>query len=89
MSARYTDLDCGVLLHGTGMCNEYPQIPSTRLFERTGDDGVFQKDMTVSAESYIGETGRDNGVKLEEMVSITESGYELIARFPFEDELLN
>jgi len=28
------------------------------------------------------------GVKLEEMVRITESGCELVGRFPFEEELL-
>jgi len=45
--------------------------------------------MTVSVESYIGEPGRKDGVKLGQMVRITETGYELIANFPFEEELLN
>ena len=88
MPERYSDLDCGVLTHGIGMCNEYPQIPPIHQFERTGYDGVFEEDMTVSVESYIGEPGQKNGVKLEEMVRITASGYELVANFPFEDELL-
>lgn len=44
--------------------------------------------MTVCVESYIGEPGGHEGVKLEEMVRITETGYELIGEFPFEDELL-
>ena len=89
MPKRYSDLDCGVLTHGTGMCNEYPQIPPIHMFERTGYDGVFEENMTVSVESYIGEPGQKNGVKLEEMVRITPTGYELVAHFPFEDELLN
>jgi len=88
MPERYSGLDCGVLTHGTGMCNEYPQIPPIHLFERTGYDGVFEENMTISVESYIGEPGQKNGVKLEEMVRITPSGYELVAHFPFEDELL-
>lgn len=88
MPARYAPLDCGVLVHGTGMCNEYPQLTPMHLFDRTGYDGHFEKNMTVSVESYIGEPGAKNGVKLEEMVRITESGTELIARFPFEEELL-
>ena len=85
---RYAALDCGVLVHGIGMCNEYPQVAPARLFERTGYDGRFEKDMTVSVESYIGEPGGAEGVKLEEMVRITETGTELVAEFPFEDELL-
>lgn len=88
MPERYSALDCGVLVHGTGMCNEYPQIPPIHLFERTGYDGVFEENMTVSVESYIGEPGQNNGVKLEEMVRITGNGYEHVANFPFEDELL-
>lgn len=89
MPDRYSDLDCGVLVHGTGMCNEYPQITPQHLFERTGYDGLFEENMTVSVESYIGEPGRKDGVKLEEMVRITESGCELIVNFPFEEDLLS
>lgn len=53
-----------------------------------GYDGEFEPDMTVSVESYIGECGAREGVKLEEMVRITETDCALIANFPFEDELL-
>jgi len=45
--------------------------------------------MTVSIESYIGEKGAKEGVKLEEMVRIMEDGCELVARFPFEQEFLS
>ncbi len=85
---RYRQLDFGVFLHGTGMCNEYPVVPAPHLFDRAGYDGHFEENMTVSLESYIGEAGAKNGVKLEEMVRITGAGSELIATFPFEDELL-
>ena len=44
--------------------------------------------MTVSVESYFGETGAREGVKLEEMVRLTETGCELVANYPFEDEVL-
>ena len=70
------------------MCNEYPQVAPLKWFERTGYDGHFAANMTVSVESYIGERGGREGVKLEEMVRITEAGCELVAKFPFEQELL-
>ena len=89
MPAKYLDLDCTVLIHGIGMCNEYPQVPSQPFWERTGYDGVFKENMTVSVESYIGEVGSSHGAKLEQMVRITETGVEIIADFPWEDELLN
>ena len=48
-----------------------------------GYGAVLEADMTVCVESYIGELGGHEGVKLEEIVRITESGCELVARFPF------
>jgi Xaa-Pro aminopeptidase len=44
--------------------------------------------MVVSVESYIGEVGGAEGVKLEEEVLITETGQEVISRFPFEEDLI-
>ena len=40
-------------------------------------------------ESYISEVGSAHGAKLEQMVRITETGVEIIADFPWEDDLLN
>jgi len=66
------------------VCNEYLQVAPLKWFERTGYDGEFEADMTASVESYIGETGGREGVKLEEMVRTTETGCELVANYPFE-----
>jgi Xaa-Pro aminopeptidase len=44
--------------------------------------------MTLCVESYIGEEGGKEGVKLEEQVLITETGVELLSQFPFEEALL-
>ncbi len=86
---RYEAFEVGVIVHGIGMCNEYPQVAPLKWFEQTGYDGDFQPGMTVSVESYIGERGAKEGVKLEEMVRITETGCELVAKFPFEQALLS
>jgi len=64
-------------------------VAPLKWFEQTGYDGEFQSGMTVSVESYIGERGAKEGVKLEEMVRITENGCQLVARFPFEQSLLS
>lgn len=85
---RFEELEVGVVVHGIGMCNEYPQVAPLKWFNQTGYEGVFQAGMTVSVESYIGERGAKEGVKLEEMVRITEDGCELVATFPFEDVFL-
>lgn len=44
--------------------------------------------MTICVESYIGESGGKEGVKLEQQVFITETGIELRSQFPFEEALL-
>ena len=57
-------------------------------FETYGREGKLVPGMVVSVESYIGEKGGREGVKLEEEVLVTDTGGALISRFPFEDELL-
>ena len=68
-----------ILVHGVGLCDEWPAIPYPQDFERSGYDGVFQPGMVVCVESYTGRVGGREGVKLEEQALITETGYELIS----------
>lgn len=74
--------------HGVGMTGEYPYLYHHGDFPDAGYDGVLEPGMTICVESYIGEDGGREGVKLEQQVLITETGTELLSEFPFEDELL-
>ena len=76
------------MVHGVGLCDEYPAVRYQRDFEKAGYDGVFEENMTVCVESYIGEEGGHEGVKLEQQVLITADGAELLSDFPFEERLL-
>ena len=76
------------LIHGVGLCDEYPFVPYHEDFEGVGYDGVVEPGMVLCVESYMGEVGGDEGVKLEQQVLITESGTELLSTYPFEDQLL-
>jgi Xaa-Pro aminopeptidase len=40
--------------------------------------------MTITVESYIGEVGGKEGVKLEQQYLINENGLELLSRHPLE-----
>ncbi len=73
--------------HGCGMTGEYPYLYHHADFPDAGYDGVIEPGMTLCVESYIGEAGGHEGVKLEQQVLITETGIELLSRFPFEDSL--
>ena len=74
--------------HGVGMTGEYPYLYHRADFDEAGYDGEILPGMTICVESYIGEQGDGEGVKLEQQVLITETGVELLSGFPFEDTLL-
>jgi Xaa-Pro aminopeptidase len=80
---RYTSV-----MHGVGMHGETPFIAHAMDYEAYGRDGFVEPNMVISVESYIGERGAGEGVKLEEEVLVTEAGVELLSHFPFEDDLL-
>lgn len=75
--------------HGCGMTGEYPYLYHGMDFEQSGYDGVIEAGMTLCVESYIGEEGGHEGVKLEQQLLITDTGPELLSSFPFESALLN
>ncbi|GAB5468789.1 MAG: Xaa-Pro peptidase family protein [Rhodospirillales bacterium] len=77
-----------VVIHGVGLCDEYPSVYYSEDWESFGYDGEIQPGMTLCVESYIGEAGGDEGVKLEQQVLVTESGVQVLSHFPFEEDLL-
>jgi Xaa-Pro dipeptidase len=85
---RYVANRYYVSAHGCGMTGEYPYLYHSMDFEQSGYDGVIEPGMTLCVESYIGEEGGSEGVKLEQQILITEGGQELLSTFPFESSLL-
>jgi len=85
--ARFDEQNYGCVAHGVGMVDEWPAIycdPKDPLLQ----DGVFVPGMTLCVESYLGEVGGIEGVKLEQQVLITAAGHETLSRFPLERKLL-
>jgi Xaa-Pro dipeptidase len=74
--------------HGVGMTGEYPYLYHRADYDEAGYDGVIEPGMTLCVESYIGEENGREGVKLEQQVLVTDSGAEVLSRFPFEEDLL-
>ncbi|HLI11559.1 MAG TPA: Xaa-Pro peptidase family protein [Alphaproteobacteria bacterium] len=77
-----------MMVHGVGLVDEYPSIAYARDFKDWGYDGVFQENMVVSVESFIGEVGGKEGIKLEQQVLITASGAIPLSQTPFEDAII-
>lgn len=87
--ARFVEQRYTSVMHGVGMHGETPFITHAMDFATYGRVGTLEPGMVVSVESYIGERGGREGVKLEEEVLVTGQGPQVISRFPFEDELLD
>jgi Xaa-Pro dipeptidase len=77
---RFQTQNYGSAWHGVGMVDEWPD-PSAQ-------DGVLMPGMVLCVESYIGEVDGAEGVKLEEQVLITDTGHEILSRFPLEASLM-
>ena len=71
------------VVHGIGLCDEWPQIKyPTDGGQR---EGFFEKNMTITVETYIGKVGGKEGVKLEQQYLVGENNLELMSRHPLED----
>ncbi len=76
-----------VILHGVGLCDEYPAIVYAED-AINAYDGIFEAGMTVCVEAYIGEEGGPDGIKLEQQLLIAEDTTELLSRYPLEARFL-
>jgi Xaa-Pro aminopeptidase len=76
-----------MMLHGCGFVDEYPSVAYQADWESWGYDGVFTENMVVSVESYMGEVGAPDGIKLEQQVVIGADGARLMSRTPWIEAL--
>ncbi len=84
MPAEFVPNRYGVIVHGVGLCDEYPCIYHAIDYDDMGYDGIIQEGMTVCVESYMGATGGREGVKLEDQFLVTATGLEPLSKYPLE-----
>ena len=70
------------IVHGVGLCDEYPTVGYPGDGRKGGYDGVFEAGMCLCFESYIGRADGTEGVKLERQAVLTETGAEVLDVFP-------
>ena len=70
------------MVHGIGLCDEWPMI----RYPTDGGQkkGCFEKNMTITVETYIGKVGGKEGVKLEQQYLVGQNGLELMSHHPLE-----
>lgn len=76
------------VMHGVGMCDEYPKIYYREDWPDNGYDGTVRENMVLCVESFSGSEHGGEGVKLEQMARITENGCQLLSQYPFDRDLL-
>ncbi|WP_282607097.1 dimethylsulfonioproprionate lyase DddP [Pelagibius sp. Alg239-R121] len=89
LSEEFRPQRYGVMLHGVGLCDEYPAIYYPEDFVDGAFEYVIEPGMTLCVEAYIGTVGGKDGIKLEEQVLITEDGYENLTACPFDERLMS
>ncbi len=76
------------LIHGVGMCDEYPRVNPVFRGPTRYDD-TLSEGMMICVESHVGAVGDTDGGKLEQQVLVIGDGHELLTNYPYEDGLLN
>jgi Xaa-Pro aminopeptidase len=85
---RFYDRRYSSIVHGVGMHGEKPIIAHLSELDRFTGDGVLEPNMVISIESYIGEVGGPEGVKLENQYLVTDTGLSPMCSYPFDESLL-
>ncbi|MEM6637228.1 MAG: dimethylsulfonioproprionate lyase DddP [Pseudomonadota bacterium] len=85
---KFQDQKYGCLMHGVGLCDEWPLIAYPNKFVEGAFDYELEPGMVLCVEVLAGEVGGDFSIKLEDQVLVTETGYENLTRYPFDPILM-
>lgn len=78
----------GVLMHGVGLCDEWPAINYPDGFVKGAYDYPLEEGMALCVEVLVSPEDGDFSIKLEDQVLITENGYENLTKYPFDPRLM-
>ncbi len=78
----------GCLMHGVGLCDEWPLIAYPDKFVEGAYDYVLKPGMVLCVEALVSPENGDFSIKLEDQVLITENGYENLTKYPFDPILM-
>ncbi len=85
---KYQKLKYGCLMHGVGLCDEWPLIAYPDKWIEGAFDYELQPGMTLCVEALISPEDGDFSIKLEDQVLITEDGFENLTRYPHDPALM-
>jgi Xaa-Pro aminopeptidase len=70
------------MIHSVGLEEESPSVCHPEDVQ-SNPDRVLRRDMVLVVETYMGEVGGSHGVKLGDVVLVTDGGAEVLAAYPY------
>jgi Xaa-Pro aminopeptidase len=70
------------MVHSVGLEEESPSVCHPEDVQ-SNPDRVLRRDMVLVVETYMGEVGGSHGVKLGDVVLVTDDGAEVLAPYPY------
>ncbi|MFT4619910.1 MAG: Xaa-Pro dipeptidase [Sulfitobacter sp.] len=81
-------LKYGCLMHGVGLCDEWPLVAYPDQMVEGAFDYELQVGQCLCAEVLASPEGGDFSIKLEDQAVITEDGFENLSRYPWDAGLM-
>ena len=88
LDAQFQKLKYGCLMHGVGLCDEWPLVAYPDKAVPGAYDYPLEAGMVLCVAALVGAEGGDFSIKLEDQVLITEDGFENLTRYPFDPALM-
>ncbi len=88
LEPKYQKQKYGCLMHGVGLCDEWPLIAYPDHFVEGAYDYHLEAGMVLCVEALVSPEGGDFSIKLEDQVLITETGFENLTSYPFDERLM-
>lgn len=88
LAEEFLPLRYGARFHGVGLADEWPRIAQWVDWEKEGITGVLEPGMMLCVEAYVGALNEPDGIKLENQLLVTETGFENMSiSCPYDDLL--
>ncbi len=88
LSDKYQDQKYGCLMHGVGLCDEWPLVAYPDMMVPGAFDYELEPGMVLCVEALVSEVGGDFSIKLENQVLVTDTGHENLTSYPFDAALM-
>ncbi|WP_187431260.1 Dimethlysulfonioproprionate lyase DddP [Roseobacter fucihabitans] len=89
LDAQFQKLKYGCLMHGVGLCDEWPLVAYPDHAVPGAYDYPLEPGMTLCVEALVSPEGGDFSIKLEDQVLITQTGHEVLTQYPFDSALMD